>query len=481
MMKKTGAVLLLTLAAIGVAAAPASAATDLPVPPGFTLLARQPLAGGVSHIELASADPPERVHVALIPSGSPVELMPAMSNGAIFEDGPRLERPSDACARLHCIVGVNGDFFSREGVPLGGVVADGQLLRSPNPTHHQLMIGADGRPADGTLAWNARLVTTDLDSLTIDAVNTGRDTDQTVLYTPAWGRSTKTNRYGAEVTLRFVQPAGPLRVGQTALVEVTGLRDRAGDTPIPPDGAVLSGHGRGEQALADMWARIGSGAAATNALLRVDTTPAVAATIGGTPILVRNGVRWFADDGSSLMRERNPRTMVGWTGSGTILLVTVDGRDPGVSVGMTLAEAAALMIRLGVTDAINLDGGGSTSFVVGGRVANRPSDVLVLRGGSVVEAEFPARGDRVIGQDERGVADSLLVVPRGAPARAADPLAPITLPAPTFTPHQSFASIGLPVEPGRSWKGDLSFVLVSLAALGAVAARRRRRDPTASA
>jgi hypothetical protein len=481
MMKKTGAVLILTFVAIAGAAPVARAATELPIPPGYTLLARQPLAGGVSHVELASANPPERVHVAVIPAGAPVELMPALSNGAIFEDGRRLERPSDACARLHCILAVNGDFFSGEGVPLGGVVANDQLLRSPNPTHHQLMIGFDGRPLDGTLAWKARLVTTDLDSLTIDGVNTGRDTDQTILYTPAWGDSTKANRYGGELTLRFVQPAGQLRVGQTELVEITGFRDRAGDSPIPADGAVLSGHGRGERALADIWARIGSGAAAGNALLRVDTTPAVTASIGGTPILVRDGVRWFADDGSSLVRLRNPRTMVGWTRSGTILLVTVDGRDPGVSEGMTLAEAAGLMIGLGATDAINLDGGGSTSFVVGGRVANRPSDVLVLRGGKVVEAEVPAHGDRVIGQDERGVADTLLVVPRDVPATAADPLAPLRLPAPTFTPHQSFASIGLPVDAGHSWKGDLSFVLVSLAALGAVAGRWRRRDPSASA
>ncbi|HEV3402013.1 MAG TPA: phosphodiester glycosidase family protein, partial [Acidimicrobiales bacterium] len=51
-----------------------------------------------------------------------------------------------------------------------------------------------------------------------------------------------------------------------------------------------------------------------------------------------------------------------------------DGRQPGHSAGMTLAEAARLMLDLGATEAINLDGGGSTTFVVRGRVSNRPSE-----------------------------------------------------------------------------------------------------------
>jgi exopolysaccharide biosynthesis protein len=52
----------------------------------------------------------------------------------------------------------------------------------------------------------------------------------------------------------------------------------------------------------------------------------------------------------------------------------VDGRQAPYSDGMTLAELAALMRRLGATDALNLDGGGSTTMVVQGRIVNRPSD-----------------------------------------------------------------------------------------------------------
>jgi hypothetical protein len=74
-------------------------------------------------------------------------------------------------------------------------------------------------------------------------------------------------------------------------------------------------------------------------------------------------------------RKRHPRTGVGVTrDSTTILLVTVDGRQA-ASVGMTLEEFGHLMLSLGAFQALNLDGGGSTTMVVDGAVANMPSDL----------------------------------------------------------------------------------------------------------
>lgn len=76
--------------------------------------------------------------------------------------------------------------------------------------------------------------------------------------------------------------------------------------------------------------------------------------------------------------RRHPRTLLGWTATGTMLLVTIDGRQAGYSAGATLYEAMDLLAELGATNAINLDGGGSTTFAmrcdVGACVANRPSE-----------------------------------------------------------------------------------------------------------
>lgn len=71
---------------------------------------------------------------------------------------------------------------------------------------------------------------------------------------------------------------------------------------------------------------------------------------------------------------RSPRSAIGHTAGGGLLLVTVDGRQEDWSAGMTMAELAQFMLRLGAVEAIALDGGGSATMVVDGRVTNRPSD-----------------------------------------------------------------------------------------------------------
>ena len=87
---------------------------------------------------------------------------------------------------------------------------------------------------------------------------------------------------------------------------------------------------------------------------------------------------------------RHPRTMIGAGGDGSIWLVTVDGRNLAISLGMSFTELQRLASRLGLRSALNLDGGGSTTMWVEGRIVNHPSD-----------AEGP-----------RKVSDAILVVPR---------------------------------------------------------------------
>jgi hypothetical protein len=76
----------------------------------------------------------------------------------------------------------------------------------------------------------------------------------------------------------------------------------------------------------------------------------------------------------AFVASRQPRTLAGVRPDGRLLLVTVDGRRPGWSVGMTLPEAARLMRSLGARDAVNLDGGGSSAMTVRGQLVSMPSD-----------------------------------------------------------------------------------------------------------
>jgi len=69
-----------------------------------------------------------------------------------------------------------------------------------------------------------------------------------------------------------------------------------------------------------------------------------------------------------------PPELAGIDASGRLLLVTVDGRGPGVSEGLTLTELASLARQLGAREAMNLDGGGSTAMTVDGQLVTHPSD-----------------------------------------------------------------------------------------------------------
>jgi len=103
-----------------------------------------------------------------------------------------------------------------------------------------------------------------------------------------------------------------------------------------------------------------------------------AIALGGRPDLIDAGRR-VGDLGVKALpgfaAGRHPRTAVGYDASRRRLwIVTVDGRRPHYSSGMALPELATLFESLGATEALNLDGGGSTTMVVLGTVANRPSD-----------------------------------------------------------------------------------------------------------
>src|SRR5204862_6505525 len=104
----------------------------------------------------------------------------------------------------------------------------------------------------GTLGWSAQLVASDLRPLPIQGLNVDRPAEALVLYTPAFGPSTATNDFGAELVLRLVEPASPPRLDQTVLVEMVGFSPGTGDSAIPADGLVLAGHGAGAAALADL-------------------------------------------------------------------------------------------------------------------------------------------------------------------------------------------------------------------------------------
>jgi hypothetical protein len=178
---------------------------------------------------------------------------------------------------------------------------------------------------------------------------------------------------------------------------------------------------------------------------------ALRTVVGGWPRIVRDGVD-VAVAADSLegtfprfSASRHPRSVVGFSrDSSTLYLVAVDGRQTS-SVGMSLPELAQAMIALGVHDALNLDGGGSTALVVGDSVVNRPSDATGERPvGDVLVITREAPGNRAARRNvpartivascvTSGNRDPDRVAPRTPAGPATSPASAAPAPAPPAT------------------------------------------------
>ncbi|HEX2046171.1 MAG TPA: phosphodiester glycosidase family protein [Acidimicrobiales bacterium] len=335
-------------------------------PAGYRLVAAETLGPGVEHRTLRREQPPTDVHVARLAPGMAGRLLPVLGNDVLSGPSAGRETTTSMCVRVRCVAAVNGDFFDGAGRPIGAMVSAGELLTTPGPEHILLRVDSRGRPTlRPGIDWRVAVATADGQVVAAQAVNRPLAGDGVALYTGRWGPTTPADPAATEVSLRLPPSAGILPSGSSPVR--VGAARAGGGVPIAGGHVVLSGRGAGAGAVANLarWASSG-------AVLHVDVGGIVTA-LGGSPQLLHDGAPAFpAEVSDDFTRGRHPRTMVGVTPAGELLLVTADGR--GASAGLSLAEAATLLRGLGAVDALNLDGGGSTTFVAGGSVRNVPSD-----------------------------------------------------------------------------------------------------------
>ena len=100
--------------------------------------------------------------------------------------------------------------------------------------------------------------------------------------------------------------------------------------------------------------------------------------VGGGPVLVHDGKIRVTNEEEGLFikgeKDIHPRSAMGYTRDGRIIVLAVQGRTPGVASGVTLAEEAKVLFDLGCYEALNLDGGGSSCMLVNGKETIKPSD-----------------------------------------------------------------------------------------------------------
>ncbi|MGY4769020.1 phosphodiester glycosidase family protein [Kribbella sp. CWNU-51] len=275
---------------------------------------------------------------------------------------------SQQLARKGAIAGVNGDFFDINDTtaPLGvGVERSGRLINAPAAGHNDTaVIGKDGLGTIAQLFLQGTATDDDASKLELTNLNSPAVSEGGIgLYTPEWGDAARTRTVDGLPTVREVI----LRDGVVVSSATT-----PGTTPLAANEQALIGREAGADALTAF--EVGDKVDVQYGL-RPDAAD-VAVGISGNTQLAKDGK--VPDDVPDA--DLAPRTAIGFDADGSrMILLTVDGRATG-SRGLSLKEMGQLMIGLGADDALNLDGGGSSTMLArtpgkaAPQVVNDPSD-----------------------------------------------------------------------------------------------------------
>ena len=333
-------------------------------------------------------------------AGDPMlELKPVLAQDRV----PGLETVPSMGRRLlasNGVAGVNGGFWLRSpvGDPNGFLSLDRRLV-SEAETQGAGPRGTFARRGDRGLVMD-RLDTTitleveDTEDRRVSAVNRFHRSTEPYPDDPTGSVYLYTPHFGGQVT---VTPLTVDEVPQPVLaLVVEGLVPRPsgidrgevatvvpvpGPVAIPADATVVVAHG---QAAIDLAGVKPGDTVSVDVVVRPADSPAAewedtVDALAAGPLLVRRGVRVdpadWEDEGFSPTTHNNvrhPRSAVALTHDGRVLMVTVDGRQPGYSAGMTMHELSHFLRTLGAHDGLSLDGGGSSQFVTDGVLRNRP-------------------------------------------------------------------------------------------------------------
>ncbi len=308
-----------------------------------------------------SAKAPIRVHVLVVDiNRSSIEVKAALARGTVG----RLLPTSKIAYANGAAAAVNGTFFHRRWpyLPIGLIVIDGKMMTKSLLNRSAIGISRSKKVRFGIPKMVGRIVNvSNNDTADIFGINRPRKNNELIIYTPEYGNTTKTEGNGVEMMV------------ENDIVIGIGEQDCA----IPKEGYVISCSG---------WNRhfanqLPPGSRIKTEMRLTDGWDEYEQVITGGPRLLDNGeiVTDLSLDIENFwtLAGRNARTAIGRTDRNKLILAVVEGKKPRRRVrrsGVTFRELAVLMKELGCKDAIGLDGGGSSTMYVGGRVVNNPQD-----------------------------------------------------------------------------------------------------------
>jgi hypothetical protein len=336
-----------------------------------------PLMPGVTYEKTVQFTPHGAVviHVLTAPrpgdQGGLYQLAPVLAKGSVLGGRQRVTQMEKDVSNQMTVAGINGDLFSAtDGHPAGIFMQGGLLLHPPLSTRSSIGVDSAGALHVDRVKFFGTWRGTG-QRRPLNGLNEVPKAGEVILFTPAFGARTPVVPGAAEAVLQPFPAAAP-NTDLTAAVTAVAV---GGGTAIPTDGAVVMAAGATLAAALQAEAPVGT--PVTTRLILQPAWTGVVSALGGGPVLVRNGkpvFRSLEDFTNDQISQRDPRAGVGQLADGRIILVAVDGNQPGYSVGLTSFELAQTLVRLGAVTGSAVDSGDSVTVAFDGQLLNRPSD-----------------------------------------------------------------------------------------------------------
>lgn len=267
--------------------------------------------------------------------------------------------------------GMNGDFYSfMTGISLGMVVHNGRLNTS-DAGYPAIGFKDDGDIIIDYPSISISMVSSDGISIPVDHFNKYRTMYGVYLFSEDFSSESRTQELGTHIVLEI--ESGEIGIGKTVNVKVTDIMTNAGNIKMLDNCLLLSVDNNGPL---DKISQIALGQSYSITFNASSSEwNDVEEAIGGGQILVKDGI--VQPDSTT---EIAPRTAVGVTAAGELVMAQIDGRQSGHSKGATITQTAEFMASLGCVTALNLDGGGSSTTYLRstgyatGEVINEVSD-----------------------------------------------------------------------------------------------------------
>lgn len=331
------------------------------------------IAPGLTYRMETDTATPRIIHALRLSLGNPcISARAELAMTKVYASNPEQGREtlSKLIERTGAIGGINADFFPFTGDPIGLMIRGGELLSHPYKNRAAFAWGAN-RAAIAISDWRGTVKVNGATPLPLTGINQSCNEDGIVLNSEAAGEARLKGK-GKHYILKTT--SGKLAAGQGLQAEITQIYSDVEAMPIQSGNLVMTVAGTRALGMADL--KPGDTVAFQFEMPGLEWQQ-YDQVIGGGPVLVRDGkinIPYTEEGfGKGFALNRHPRTAIGRTANGDLWLVAIDGRQK-MSDGATLEETAQILLRLGCTDAINLDGGGSTTIQLFDIVLNRPSD-----------------------------------------------------------------------------------------------------------